>query len=115
MAKSRLKPGPKLMTDAMLEAVALRFRALAEPARLRLLQHLLAGERSVNELTEATGLTQTNASKHLATLHAAQLIERRKEGTAVFYVITDPLVHQLCDLMCERVSAQARQEARSLR
>jgi len=102
------------MSDALIEAVASRFRALAEPARLRILQHLLSGERSVNDLTEATELSQANTSKHLATLHAAGFLERRKEGTAVYYAIADPVVHKLCDLMCARIAAQARAGARAV-
>jgi ArsR family transcriptional regulator len=104
----------KPMSDAMLEAVALRFRALAEPARLRILQQLLGGERSVNELTEATGLSQANTSKHLATLQAAGFLTRRKEGTAVYHAIADPVIYSVCDLMCARVTAQARAGARAV-
>lgn len=105
---------PKPMSDALLEAVALRFRALAEPARLRILQHLLSGERSVNDLTEASGLSQANTSKHLATLHAAGFVARRKEGTSVYHAIADPVVHDLCELMCARITAQARARARAV-
>jgi DNA-binding transcriptional ArsR family regulator len=102
------------MSEALIEAVANRFRALGEPARLRILQQLLSGERSVNDLTEATGLSQTNTSKHLATLHAAGFLERRKTGTSVYYAIADPVVHQLCALMCARITAQARAGARAV-
>jgi len=98
----------------MLQAVALRFRALAEPARLRILQQLLEGERSVSELCESTGLTQANTSKHLATLRAAGLLERRKQGTAVYHAIGDPLVPKICDLMCKHTTDRARAHARDL-
>ncbi len=104
----------KPMSDALIEAVAHRFRALAEPARLRILQHLLSGERSVNELTQGAGLSQANTSKHLAVLHIAGFVERRKEGTTVYYTIADPSVHAMCDLMCTRVSAQARAKVRAV-
>jgi ArsR family transcriptional regulator len=103
----------KPMSEPMLDAVALRFRALAEPARLRILQHLMVGERSVSELTEASGLSQANTSKHLAILHAAGLLDRRKEGTTVYHAIADPLVHELCDLVCSHVSKRARAGARA--
>ncbi|MBL8858321.1 MAG: helix-turn-helix transcriptional regulator [Planctomycetes bacterium] len=102
------------MSDALLEGVASRFRALAEPARLRILQQLLDGERSVNDLTDATKLSQANTSKHLATLHAAGFLERRKEGTTVYHSISDPVVHELCDLMCARITAQAKAGARAV-
>lgn len=104
----------KVMSAAMLEAVAQRFRSLSEPARLRILQQLTAGERSVNDLTEATGLSQANTSKHLAILHGAGFLSRRKEGTLVYYAIQDPLVHDLCDLMCAHITTQVREGARAV-
>ena len=107
---TKLRP----MSDAMIDAVALRFRALAEPARLRILQQLLAGERSVNELTAATGLSQANTSKHLATLTTSGFLTRRKDGTTVYHSIADPVVHELCDLMCARIAEQARAGARAV-
>lgn len=102
------------MSDALLDAVALRFRALAEPSRLRILQELLAGERTVNELAEATRLSQANTSRHLVTLHGTGFLARRKEGTLVYYGIADPTVSKLCDLMCTRIAAQARASARAV-
>ena len=107
-------PKPKPMPDALLEAVALRFRALAEPARLRILQHLLAGERSVNDLAEASGFSQAKTSTHLATLHVAAVVSRKKLGATVHYAIADPVVHELCDLMCARITAQTRAGARAV-
>lgn len=107
-------PKPKPMSDALVDAVAVRFRALAEPARLRILQHLLAGERSVNDLTEASGLSQANTSKHLSILHAAGFVARRKVGTTVYHAIADPAVHELCELMCTRIAEQARAGARAV-
>lgn len=104
----------KPMSEPMLEAVALRFRALAEPARLRILQQLLEGERSVSELCESTGLTQANTSKHLATLCAAGMLARRKQGTTVYHAIGDPLVPRICDLMCKHTTDKARARARDL-
>jgi DNA-binding transcriptional ArsR family regulator len=101
------------MPEALLAAVAARFRALAEPTRLRILQHLLAGERSVNEITLEIGQSQANTSKHLATLRATGFLARRKDGATVFYSIADPWVHELCDIMCDRVTEELRAGART--
>jgi len=87
----------------MLEAVAAQFRALSEPARLSLLQELQQGEATVNELTQSSGFSQANTSKHLAMLHAAGFLVRKKRGTSVRYSIADPIVNELCRLMCARV------------
>jgi ArsR family transcriptional regulator len=93
------------MTPEALEQVAERFRVLGEPMRLRLLDSLRHGERSVSELVERTGESQANVSKHLALLHVAGLVGRRREGTTVFYTLTDPSIFQLCDLVCGRLEA----------
>lgn len=99
-----------LSPDA-LDLVAERFRVLAEPQRLRLLQLLHDGEKNVTELTEALQTTQPNVSKHLRLLQEAGLVGRRQAGNTVFCFIADPSVFDLCDLVCtslyERVSAHA--------
>src|SRR5687768_2093006 len=86
-----------------LDLVAARFRVLAEPMRLRLLNALHGGELSVNALVEATGAGQANVSKHLGVLAEAGMVGRRKEGLNVFYFIADPMIFQLCDLVCQRM------------
>lgn len=91
------------MTDELLERVAERFRALGEPARLRILDTLREGEASVGELVERTGLNQANLSKHLQILHAMGFVVRRKEGLFVYYGLADADVFLLCDVMCGRI------------
>lgn len=94
------------ITDEVLQLVAQRFKVLSEPARLRLLTILEAGEQNVGRLVELTGLSQANASKHLATLVAAGMVGRRKEGLNAYYFISDPQVFELCDLMCHRLEKE---------
>jgi rhodanese-related sulfurtransferase len=60
-------------------------KALAAPGRVELLDLLCQGERSVEALAHASGMTVTNTSQHLHVLHAAALVEARKEGTRVIY------------------------------
>jgi DNA-binding transcriptional ArsR family regulator len=96
------------LTDEMLELVAQRFKALGEPARLRLLNVLRGGEKTVSELMEATGMGQANVSKHLNLLHAQGYTARRKNGLFVHYSLSDPQVFALCDIMCGRIEAEAR-------
>jgi DNA-binding transcriptional ArsR family regulator len=80
------------------ELVARRFRALADPTRLRILDHLRNHEEaSVGEITEALGASQQNVSKHLSALHAEGFVARRKRGTSSLYRIADPGVHEICD------------------
>ena len=102
------------LTSAQLALVAERFKVLAEPARLQLLQALMPGERSVGQLVETTGLTQANVSKHLQLLLVHNLVARRKEGLFVYYHIADQSVFQLCELVCNRLEREARDRQRRL-
>lgn len=101
----------KVMSADLMALVAERFKALGEPARLRILSELRAGEATVSDLIDATGMGQANVSKHLQLLHTLGFVERRKEGLHVFYSLADTTVFQLCDLMCGRLV----QETRDLR
>jgi DNA-binding transcriptional ArsR family regulator len=96
------------LTPQVLELVAERFRALGEPARLRLLNALRSGEQTVTALMDATGLNQANVSKHLQLLHALGFVERRKEGLYVYYRLAGDEVFTLCDIMCGRIQAESR-------
>ncbi len=102
------------LTPEVLELVAERFKALAEPARLRILNALRDGERTVSELMEETGLGQANASKHLQLLYSLGFVERRKEGLYVYYRLEGEDVFRLCDLMCGRLAAEADERGRML-
>lgn len=96
--------------DEFLELMAEKFRLLADPTRLAILRALMGGERSVGQVVEETGRNQANVSKHLKMLAESGLIARRKEGLQVFHRIADPLVEQLCALVCETIARQAREE-----
>jgi len=88
------------LNDQALEIFSRRFAVLAEPMCLRLIQALFDGEKNVTELVEATAGTQANVSRHLQTLMAAHMLDRRKEGLQVFYRISDPNIPKLCQLVC---------------
>lgn len=99
-----------VIPDEFLELMAEKFRLLADPTRLAILRALMEGERSVGQVVEETGRNQANVSKHLKMLAESGLIARRKEGLQVFHRIADPLVEQLCALVCETIARQAREE-----
>ena len=102
----------KGMPPAALELVAARFRMLAEPMRLRLLNELRDREMTVTALVEATGAGQANVSKHLSLLADAGMVGRRKEGLNVFYFIADGSLFELCDLVCGRLQKELAEKAR---
>lgn len=96
------------MTPDLLALIAWRFRALGEPARLRLLNTLRAGEQTVTALVDKTDFGQANVSKHLSILYSAGLVVRRREGPFVYYAIADDRVSTLCDIMCDQLQAGSR-------
>lgn len=104
----------KEMSALALELIASRFRALSEPMRLRLLNLLMQGERTVGQLVEASGSGQANVSKHLAVLREAGMIASRKEGLTTVCSIADPIVRELCKMMCSRLREEMENKAAAL-
>ena len=102
---------PKKLPSEVIELVADRFRVLAEPARLQILNTLMQGEWTVSDLVKETGLNQANLSKHLRILRASGYVARRKEGLYAFYAIADPSVGELCEIMCGRLEEQAEEQS----
>lgn len=94
--------------------MARRFRALGEPYRLRLLQVLETGDKTVGELVVALDGNQPNTSKHLQLLYSAGVVSRRREGTSIRYSISDPIVLKLCELVCKGAAQRSRTEFEEL-
>jgi ArsR family transcriptional regulator len=76
-------------------AKAALFRTLGHPARVRILELLQNGERSVGALKDALDLDSGGTSQHLAALRRIGLVESRREGTSVYYRAADPQVFAL--------------------
>jgi len=98
--------GKLALTPDVLVLIAERFKALAEPTRLQILNCLRSGELTVSELVDETELGQANVSKHLQLLHAMGFVSRRKDGLFVYYALADRSVFDLCDMMCGRLAAE---------
>ncbi len=77
------------------ELVAKFFRALGDPARLRLLEYLLDGEHTVTECTDRVGLSQGRVSAHLACLAGCGYVQVRRSGRFAYYRVADPRVADL--------------------
>jgi ArsR family transcriptional regulator len=77
------------------EVKAELFKALGHPARVRVLEVLVDGERSVGELQPLVGIEMSHLSQQLGVLRRAGLVTARKEGSSVFYALRDPLVAEL--------------------
>jgi DNA-binding transcriptional ArsR family regulator len=74
------------------------FRALAHPVRIRILEVLGAGERSVQELQQLLGLEQPVVSQQLAVLRGKNIVRARKVGTTVRYALVDRLITKLLEV-----------------
>ena len=74
------------------------FKALAHPIRIRVLEILVRGGRSVHELQEALDLDQPTVSQQLAVLRAKNIVEARKDGTAVLYTVRDVSIAELLEI-----------------
>src|SRR6266511_1981119 len=95
------------LTSEAAELIARRFRVLADPTRLRLLDTLRDREEAaVGELAEALGSSQQNVSKHLGVLSAEGFVARRKAGTSALYRISDPAVFELCEQVCSGIEIE---------
>ena len=89
-----------VLNDKTLELIAERFRLLGDPVRLRLLQSLEGGERSVADLVASSGAAQASVSKHLQLLLRGGLVRRRRQGMFVYYSVADARVFEICDVVC---------------
>ncbi len=104
----------QILSQKMIDVIARSFRTLGEPFRLRILQELEIGEKSVGELVESLNGNQSNVSKHLRILFDAGLITRRRNGTSIVYSISDPMVFKLCALVCHSETEKSRRELKEL-
>ena len=107
--------GAQPLPQEVLQQVAEYFSILSEPMRLKLLNLLRDGEKCVQELVDATSTSQANVSKHLKVMLQAGILSRRTEGTSAYYRVEDPLIFELCNLVCDRLAERIEQQARQFR
>ena len=91
------------------------FRVLGHPARVRIIELLREGERSVGALQEALGLESGATSQHLAALRRVGLVESRREGTSVYYRASDERVFELLEAGRALVTRQLEEQQSMLR
>ncbi|HEY4914799.1 MAG TPA: metalloregulator ArsR/SmtB family transcription factor [Candidatus Dormibacteraeota bacterium] len=83
------------MTESLQGFKAGLFKALAHPARIRILELLREGEKSVTELQLALGTEGSTASQQLAILRMNNLVDTRKSGNNIYYRLRDAQVNDL--------------------
>ena len=104
-ARGPVRAGADVRGDPVYRLKAELFRTLGHPARIRLLEVLGSGERTVGELQEALELDSSGVSQHLTVLRRQGLLESRKVGTTVRCRIKDPRVLGLLALAHELLMA----------
>ena len=97
--------------EKLFQTVSGYFALLAEPTRLKILNSLCEGERSVSEIVARTGSTQTNVSRHLNLMFSRGVLSRRREGALTMYSIDDQNVVELCRAACVRIAGMADEKA----
>lgn len=114
-----LKNTDQAELDYLFDQVAGYMQLFAEPTRLRIMHTLCDKECSVTEVVQAIGATQTNVSRHLSAMHKSRVLARRKEGTTVYYTVSDPKAVEICRTVCmnimsnmdeQRISSHAAQQ-----
>jgi len=87
--------GADVVSQPISEIKAELFKALAHPARIRILEVLSEGPRSVGDMQPLVGIELSHLSQQLAVLRRARLLTARKEGSTVFYAVKDDIVVEL--------------------
>ena len=74
------------------------FKALSHPLRIKILEMLADGEKSVTEMQRLVGSEGSAVSQQLSVLRAKSIVDARKEGTRVIYALRDPVIIELLDV-----------------
>jgi len=110
MKDSQDSLSPKNLTRENYERIALTFRAFSDSTRLQLLHALQEGPKNVGQLVLELEMNQANISKHLQILFEAKILKREKRGTATFYEVDDTFIQPLCELVCEKINRDEKQQ-----
>jgi len=109
-AAARARRAPEPVEPAGLksyELTAKYFRALADPMRLTILELLLDGEKSVEEIRGAIGCKQPRLSNQLACLRWCDFVTTRRDGNRIFYSLAEPSIVEMLRLADRALANQA--------
>lgn len=87
------------MDESIFEFQAEFCKAMGNAMRLQVLHTLRDGPKTVTEIVHETGFSQTNVSRQLAVLRGVGVVDHQRQGTEMLYVLTDPQVGEVCDLV----------------
>lgn len=90
----------------MFAAVGRCVGLLSDPTRFKIVQAICGKECSVSAIVAATGATQANASRHLARMHQAGVVSRRREGSCAYCRVNNPEFVDTCRNVCVRIAGR---------
>ena len=103
-----LSADTRALDPSVLEAAARFFRAAGDPARLRILVELRAGERCVSEIAAQSADELSTVSQRLRVLHGEGLLRKRRDGKHILYRLADDHVQALIESACSHAEELAR-------
>jgi DNA-binding transcriptional ArsR family regulator len=71
------------------------FQALGNPTRLKIVEHLLGGDRTVSEIVDTVGIEQSQVSHAMKTLKGCGIVSSERQGKKIFYSIRDPKILEI--------------------
>jgi len=93
-------------SDLVFDSAAELFRLLSTPIRLKIISALCGHEKNVSQLLAEIDTTQPNMSQHLATLHRAGVLARRRDATQIYYRIGSERAATLCRAVCMQIATE---------
>jgi DNA-binding transcriptional ArsR family regulator len=89
------------------------FKTLAHPSRIRVLELLRDGDRTVGELIPEVGIEASHLSQQLGIMRRANLVQSRKDGASVVYSVSNPMIFELLDV-AKKILTSSLAETRDL-
>src|SRR3990167_1807639 len=99
----------KILDDKLFALHAEVYKSMANPTRLKILNALENGERSVDAMAKALGLRKANLSQHLAVLRQRGIVATRREGLNIYYRCANPKMLKACAILREVLLEQLRE------
>jgi DNA-binding transcriptional ArsR family regulator len=93
-------------SEQVFSSAADLFRLLATPVRLKIISALCGFEKNVSQLLSEINTTQPNMSQHLAALHRAGVLVRRRDATQIYYRIGSERAATLCRAVCMQIAME---------
>jgi DNA-binding transcriptional ArsR family regulator len=94
------------MNPSIFEFQASFCKAMGNPIRLQVIHALRDQPKTVTEIMQDTGSSQSNISRHLSVLRGIGVVKSERHGTEIFYCLADPKAGEVCDLVRKMLSEQ---------